>query len=187
MKFLVFIASTLFLVSAHAGLYGELNGFYNTDNFTTATSATYSKTYYALDIHSNLENKNRFYGGFHVDQVSFSEQSTPATTTTLTSLNMGPMLMWIMDHKKTYSLAVGYNVLAKGSYSVTGSQSAELSGSSLWGSLGIMPEIADNWFVGFRITYYNLTYTKSTTGSAATDVSYSRGLIFPTFGLAWRY
>jgi hypothetical protein len=187
MKFLVFIATSVFIFSAHAGLYGELNGLYNTDSFTTATTAAYSKTYYALDIHSNLENKNRFYGGFHVDQVTLTEQATAATTTTLTSLNMGPMLMWVMDHKKTFSLSAGYNVLANGTYTVTGSQSATLTGSGLWASLGVMPEISDNWFIGFRLTYYSLSYAKSTTGSAAADVSYSRTLIFPTFGLAWRY
>ncbi len=187
MRFFVFAIVSVVVAVAKAGVYAELNGFYSTDAFTTAKTANYSKTYYALDIYANLENKNQFYAGFHVDQVGATEEGAPGSTVTLTSLNMGPMAMWLMDRKKIFSLSAGYNLLANGSLSVTGSSAATLTGTSLWGSLGVMPEVAENWFVGFRLTYYSLAYSKSTVGSAASDVSYSRNLIYPTFALAWRY
>ncbi len=187
MKSCIFALVTFIATIANAGIYAELNGLYGSDTFTTTTNASYSKTYYALDIHANLENKARFYGGFHVDQVNFTEQPNSSTTTTMSSLNMGPMFMWVMDHKKTYSLAAGYNLLANGSLTTTGSNSTTLSGSGLWGSFGVMPEISDNLYIGFRLTYQSFTFNKATTGGATTDVSYARSLIFPTFALAWRY
>lgn len=190
MRFFSFLILGLFTVgalSARAGVYGELNGLFSTDVFTTATAATYSKTYYALDIYANLENKNRFYAGFHVDQVAATEEGTPGSQVTLTSLNMGPMAMWVIDRRKTFSLSAGYNFLANGSLTVTGSPAATLTGTSLWTSLGVMPEVAENLFVGFRLTYYSLSYAKSTVASATADVSYTRVMMFPTFGLAWRY
>jgi len=187
MKCLLLILLSLLSVAAHAGVYGEVNGYYSSDIFTTATTATNSKTYYSLDIHSNLENKSRFYAGFHVDQVNLIEENGAASSSTLTSLNMGPMAMWVIDHRKTFSLAAGYNLLANGTYTVTGSSAATLTGTSLWGSFGVMPEVTDNLYIGFRVTYYSLSYAKSTTGAAAADVAYTRNLIFPAFALAWRY
>jgi hypothetical protein len=132
MRIVVLVSFLLGSFAAHAGIYGELNGFFSTDTFATATTATYSKTFYALDIHSNLETKARFYAGFHVDQFAATEEAAPGSQATLTSLNMGPMGMWIMDHKKTFSLSAGYNVIATGSYTVTGSSAATLAGSGLW-------------------------------------------------------
>lgn len=187
MRFLIMTMISFWTLFAQAGVYAELNGLYSTDTFTRTTSSSNSKTYYALDIHANLENKERFYAGFHVDQISLIEDDGSGSQSTLTSLNMGPMFMWVMDRKKTFSLALGYNLLANGTFTVTGSTSATLTGSGMWGSFGVMPEVAENWYLGFRLTYYSLSYTKSTVGSAASDVSYSRTLIYPTFALAWRY
>lgn len=187
MKFFVGFILTICAMTAHAGMYAEVNGFFSTDTFVTGTNAAYSKTYYALDIHSNLEAKARFYAGFHVDQIATSEEFSAGSVATLTSLNMGPMAMWIMDHRKTFSVSAGYNVIANGVYTPAGGSATTLTGSGLWGTFGVTPEVAENVYVGVRLNYYSLTYIKATTGSSASDVSYSRAMIFPTFSFAWRY
>lgn len=173
-----------FSLTAHAGLYGEFDGTYFSDSFTTSTTATNSKTYYGLNIIANLDTKERFYGGFHVSQMSFSDTGT--TTTTMSSLDMGPMLTWVLSQKNTLSLELGVNVTASGQY-VHGSTTETITGMSYYTSLGVMPEFAENWYVGFRLYYYSLTYSKSVVTTTSSDVSYSRALIFPTFSIAWRH
>lgn len=167
-----------------AGLFGELSLFYGTDNFTTSSSVQNGKSHYALDLFANLENKYRFFGGFHVDQISVTD--TGAVSTTFTSLNMGPMLMWIIDRKQTFSLAAGYHILSKGSYN-DGSATQELTGTGLWASFGIMPEIDEHLFVGVKYNYASYNYTKSLVGSASSDIAYTRALVFPSLSLSWHY
>ncbi len=180
----VFLLISFVEFSAQAGLYGEFDGTYLSDTFTTSSSTASSRTYYGLNIIANLDSKERFYGGFHVSQMSFTDTTT--TTTTMSSLDMGPMLVWVLSPKNTLSLELGANVTASGQY-VHGSTTEALTGMSYYASLGVMPEISDNWYVGFRLYYYSMAYSKSVVLTTSTDVSYTRAFIFPTFSISWRH
>jgi len=177
----VFLLISFVEFSAQAGLYGEFDGTYLSDTFTTTTSTASSRTYYGLNIIANLDSKERFYGGFHVSQMSFSD-----TTTTMSSLDMGPMLVWVLSQKNTLSLELGVNVTASGQY-VHGSTTEALTGMSYYASMGVMPEIFEDWYVGFRLYYYSMAYSKSVVLTTSTDVSYTRAFIFPTFSISWRH
>lgn len=185
MRVVVLLILSLVTARTWAGLYGEFNGYFATDTFTTSSAAQYNKTFYALDLYANLENKHYLFAGFHVDQVAMTENNG-TTTLTLTSMNMGPMFLWLMDKRKIFSLALGYNLVAKGSYN-DGSSTAELVGTGLWSTLGAMPEIGENFYLGLKLNYYSLNYSRSIVGSASSDVAYTRTLVFPSVGFAWRY
>ncbi len=98
MKRLGFFLTFLMALQASAGLGGELNLFYNTDQFTAATNTSTSKMLYGLDVYANLETKRRYFAGFHVDQVSMQD-TIGNSTVTLSSTNMGPMFLWVIDRK----------------------------------------------------------------------------------------
>lgn len=184
MKYWGLVFTLLIASRAFGGLYGELNAFFNTDSFTTTTSNSNSKMFYALDIYANLESKHYLFAGFHVDQVNFQE-TVSSTQTSLTSLNMGPMFLWVMDRQKTYSLSLGYNLVAKGTYAI-GSSSEAVTGTGIFATLSAMPQLSENFYFGIKLNYYSLSYSQSTVGTTATPVSYSRSLIFPSIGLSWR-
>lgn len=184
MKSIGFLSILLVASRAYAGLFGELNLFYNTDTFATDTTSTSSKTFYALDIYANLESKHYLFAGFHVDQVNLQE-SPSGTQTSFSSQNMGPMFLWLIDKRKTYSFAAGYNLVAKGSYN-NGTQTETLAGTGIFATIAAMPEVAENFFIGIKLNYYSLSYPKSTVDTTTTDVSYSRTLIFPSISMAWR-
>lgn len=185
MRFLIFIS--VWFVSTHcvAGVFAEFNGYLATDSFTTTGSATTSRSFYALDIYANLEKKNRIFAGFHVDQISFSD-GDGTTTRTLTGMNMGPMFLVAINKDQTYTLSAGYLLKATGAYN-NGATSSDLTGTGMFAVLSMMPEFAENWFGGLKLNYYSLSYTKSSVGTTAEDVSYTRTLMFPSIGLAWRY
>jgi hypothetical protein len=182
-----FFLSSLFLLLtqvALAGLHGEVNTFYATDSFKAETSSSESKTYYSFDIYANLNSKGTYFAGFHLDQVALQETAA-SSTARLTSLNMGPMVMWLMDRKKEYGLSLGYNIVANGAYT-TSSASTTLSGTGLFVSFSAMPEISENFYVGLKLNYYSLSFSRSIDGSTVSPVSFTRTLIFPSLSLAWR-
>lgn len=178
---------TIFIVSkASAGVFGELNLFYNTDSFKTATTSSSGKTFFALDVYANLETKHRYFAGFHVDSISLTD-TTATGTETFSSQNMGPMFLWVMDKRKIYSLALGYNLVAKASYNAgTGGEAEALTGTGIFATVAAMPEVSENFFVGLKLNYHSLSFSKSTVSTTATDVSYNRTLIFPSISVAWR-
>ena len=170
---------------AQAGLYGAVDGLYLSDTFTAGTSSSSSRTYFGLDIIAGIDNKSKFYAGFHVHQ--FGAQDTAASTTTnLTSLDMGPFLRWVIDRKKTFAVSLGYNILAKGTYKTAGVNST-LDGTSILASFEITPEISENLFAGVKFNYLDMSYVKSTVGSVASTVSFNRNMIFPSLTLSWRH
>ncbi|MEZ0391854.1 MAG: hypothetical protein ACAH59_06545 [Pseudobdellovibrionaceae bacterium] len=185
MRVLIFFSSFIFALPVFAGLYGEFNGFYMTDTFVQDTTSQNSKTFYALDVYANLENKHFLFGGFHVDQVNLQENDG-TTTKTLTSLNMGPMLLWVIGKSKIFSWSVGYNLVANGTYN-DGTSEKTLTGTGVHSTISAMPEIAENFYLGLKLNYYSLNYNKSVVDNSSSDVTYSRTLIFPSFGMAWRY
>lgn len=180
-------ASLLFVLltgpNAFAGLYGEVGGFFSSDTFTTSSDSTDARTYFSLDLIASLDNKQRFYAGFHVHQLSINTETEEKSE--YSTLDMGPMLMWVIDQKKNFSLTVGYNVTAQATLN-NGDATSDLTGTSLMASVGIMPEVADDLYLGVRINYYNATYSRETIDGATEDVSYSRSIIFPTFVISWR-
>lgn len=146
--------------------------------------ATTTKMFYSADFFANLNSDASLYAGFHVHQLSTTSDVTGANDNTFSTLDMGPMFMWVMDHKRTYSFTAAYNILAKATNETT--TSADWTGSSYLVSFGVTPELFDGWYVGFKLNYYSATYTEQKIGSAVTDVSNTRTMIFPTFVISYR-
>ena len=170
----------------YAALSIELDGFLSTDNFKNSETTADSKSVYSLDFLANLDNKKQFYAGFHVGQVAVTETLASTTTTTFSSLDMGPFIAYMFDQKGSFSLSLGYNVKSTGTYN-DGTNLAAGSGTSVLASFGVMPAFGENFYLGFKLNYYAATYTKEVVTTTASDISYTRTLVYPTFGLAWRY
>ena len=184
MRILLSILTFCVASVAQAGLYGTVDALYTTDAFTTTTNADHSRTYIALDLIANIDNNYKYYAGFHVHQYAFTD-TMGTTKSSLSSLDMGPFLKWVIDRKRTFALSLGYNILATGSYN-NGSQNAELSGTSILASFDITPEVSENLYIGVKFNYLAMSYAKSVVGSASSDVSYSRTVIFPSLSISWR-
>lgn len=182
--FIFSVSTLLFSSQSFAGVWGELNGFYNSDSFLADEDATFTQTYYNLDVFANLDNNYTFYAGFHVHQLATTSDVTGATDNSFSTLDMGPMLMYVIDQKRIFTMTANFNVIAKATND--GSQTANWSGTSMLLSLGVTPEIKDGWYAGFRLNYYSASYSDQTVGSAASTVSHSRTMIFPTFVLSYR-
>ncbi len=188
-KTALFISSCLlFGFRASAGISVGLSGLYISDEFTTATTASNSKTLINGNLLFSIDNKERFYTGFHAHQMTFEETSVSGSTTTknsLTSLDMGPYVLAYIDRKKIFSLGLGYNLLVNGTYT-HGTVNETLTGTSLMGSLSASPEIGKELYLGFDLNYIKVDYVKSTVSSTTSDVSYSRTFILPTISILWR-
>lgn len=187
LSFYFLLLFSLFGINAESAVFAEANGLYLTDTFKNSSDASYSKSFYMLDVFANLENKKKWYAGLHVDQINFSENPTTSTSYTLTSTNLGIMFLYLLDKDGTFSVSAGYSLVANGTYQATGASELKLSGSNYWVTLGVMPQVAENLYMGLRWAYYVVSYNKSTVGSTATDVSYSRTLMMPLLGISWRY
>lgn len=178
---LILVSSSL----AEAAMGFELTGFYGTDSFTNSPSeSTLARHYFMGGLLAPLDSKSRFYMGFQ--GVSLSHKTTDGSTTnTYTSMDLGPYFLWAMDEKGTYTLSLGYNVSSEAKFN-DGSSNKEWSGTSLFAGIGFMPEVKDDFYMGFKILYYAATYSKQRESGVSTDVSIKRNWIIPTFSFVWR-
>lgn len=171
-------------LTAKAGLYAGTDFFYLSDNFDSSTDTNFNTTYFGFDLIANIDSKGFYYVGFHGHQYANTHlQGT--TTISLTTLDMGPFIKWVIGRQKMFALSLGYNLIATGTQ-VTGTTSAQLDGTSILASFDITPPISETWYIGVRLNYYILNYTRSTIGSSVTNVSYNKNVMFPTFTIAWR-
>lgn len=181
----VFLSILLLVESTWANIVTDLSGYYESDSFTTATTAEYSKTYYSLDVLFNVDKDTNIFSGFHAHQISLSEKPSAAVAaTTLSSTDLGAVLLYYFNKKRNFFISAGYNISVNGKYS-TGSANSDLTGSSIDASLGYVIDFSDNISLGLKWSYINVSYTKSIVSNVTSDVSYSRVLVFPALTFVW--
>lgn len=184
-RFFLFVFVSLVTIQSFARLSLMSSVFYAAESSTTATTTSAGRQYYSFDGFANFDSKGQFLGGFHVHQISMTDTAT--STTTYSSLDMGPSIMWVPDKKGNFSVYAAYNVSAKGSYQAGGATTtSEWTGTSILGSIGVQPEVGKSIRVGVLLNYYSASYSREIVSESATTVSYSRSWIFPSLVVSWR-
>ncbi len=159
-----------------------LQAFNYSDNFTTATAATKSETFWQTHLLFTPGTAKRVFLGWSLSGLSTSDATS--STETFSTSDMGPKVLFVLDKNQTWTLGIAYNLVATASYS-SGSTSEKWKGTSLHADLSVMPEISEGLYAGFKLNYYSMTYTQATVGTTTSDVSYSRSQIFPTLAIRW--
>ncbi len=178
----------LFLLFSNIGFayYGlDLNTFYFSDSFNNGTTNAANKMIWSAALLLDTSKSKRLYVGWNI--VSASATDSGSTTTTFSSTDMGPKILWVPSKNGNLTVEASYNLIVKGAYSSGGAATAsQWSGSSIYASLGYLPEISESLYAGVKLNYYSVAYSKEIVSTTITDVSYSRRWIFPSICLQWR-
>lgn len=164
------------------------NVFYFTDNFTygTAPASQYKRIMYDVSAGMPITKKGRWILGWNYASYSFTESA--ATETSLKVTDMGPKLTYYFNKGRTWEAALTYNLITKGAYTPGGGAETELRGTSLKFEAGYLPQMWENVFMGAKINYYKASFKEEITNQTAlAQVTHSRGVIYPTFAVTFRW
>lgn len=183
----VFWVFLMFTYQSKAGVLLQLDYITGSQGLTSVsgTSAS-SSSYYNFDIAFDANSKKNIFLGWGVMSASTSENVAGAGAETFVSQDMGPYVRWEFGKGKMQSLALVYGIIGKANYGM-GATSEAWTGTSYLIQYALEPEINENWNVGVSLNMYTGSFTKKVVSGVTSDVSYSKTMLFPMFGFAYRY
>ena len=179
------ILIVIFLASSHAkAALLDLNLFYISDSLTTATTASYGKTFYALCAALNIDHKGSYLVGWNYATYSSSE-AVGSATTTYTSTQMGPKFLVFLNKDHNWLLGLAYNILTSAN-DQAGSAPAEIwRGTAYSADFGYHQMVSESLMLGLRLNYSTSSYSEKLIGTAYSTISYSRTFIYPSMAISF--
>jgi hypothetical protein len=167
----------------HAAIY-ELNMFYASQALTISSAESGSKMFIDGCALIDVSKKPLVSVGWNYGMMSTSDSTT--STTTLSTSDMGPRVVWVFDRQGAWSLGLTYNLIATASYS-GGSGTDTWRGTTLKADIGWSPQLSEDTYLGIRLNYYSANYTEELAGGTSySQVSYARSFIYPSVFLSYR-
>lgn len=171
---------------AQAEYVADLNIFYFNDSLVEEDTSSQARTFWATSIVFGVGKSKSFLAGWNINSVTANDSATEDDK--FSSLDMGPKFTWLFKKDKTMSASVAYNLSSKASYTNGSAEEAKWSGTSILADIAFMPALTESLNIGIKLNYYKSTATQSVVGSTTySEVSYSRGWIFPTVHLTFFY
>lgn len=180
MKRVLLGALLLISLRAQAGLMLDVQGTYLMNDWSATDAASSTRYYFSGAVLFDFSKE--IWGGWSVASLSTSE-TIDAEEISFSAMDMGPSFKWQFCKRRVCSLSFTYNIQSKATHQSAGGVSEELDGTSYLVSLGVTPEIKENFWVGVNVNYYSATYTKKTVTSTTTDINYTKTWLFPTFSI----
>ncbi|MFN7453343.1 MAG: hypothetical protein ACK5RO_01655 [Pseudobdellovibrionaceae bacterium] len=179
----IFILIGFFPTCVFADLSAEVGGYYYQSSFNPDEAQSESQTFFHLDLLAGLDSKSRWYGGFHFHQNS--KVIDAETDSNYSATEMGPVVFWMLDSKKRFSLFAGYNLKSDAQYT-SGGITADWQGSGFFGGFSLNLELKGAWSLGVRGTWNSVTYDQETISGTAENVTRTRSEFLPSLVLIWR-
>lgn len=173
-----YVSVFLFSHGAPAGYSLAMYGTQLTDQFSETPSSYESKNYLGFALQISLNDKNKIYFGWNYATVG-SDSKHNSVDESYISTDTGPMMSLFFGPGNHMTISAGYNVIAKASYTKTGSTQADYSGTSYWAAAGAELELFKNLNLGGRLLYYNSTFDEKKVGTTTSSSSASRNLLLP--------
>lgn len=179
----IIAVSLIFLASAPALAFIELNTFYYTDDLQTATNSKASNMFIEASIGFAIDKKMAYLVGWNYSMMNVTETST--TTTKYASTQMGPRFVWRIGKSQNWSLGLGYYLLTDATYDGSGTE-VKWEGTTMKVDFGYSFEVATDVQLGLRGNYAASSYNEQLVGSATySTISYKRTHMYPSLYLIW--
>lgn len=181
-KLIIVIAIFLSSQASVAAYLTEFNLFYFDDALTAATESKDNRMLWAASLGINVTKNKSVYVGWNINSVSATNETT--VTAKYATTDMGPKVTWFFTKNHHYSVSAAYNIQAKGTYDDGTGNEQKWTGTSILADFAFTPEISEGIYIGIKLNYYKSSYTQSVDSSDAyTEVSYGRGVIYPTVSI----
>lgn len=158
---------------------------YSADSLHKTTDSTNTNTFYNTDLLFNLDNRRRFNVGWSVFGISqTSAQAT--TTTTYSSMDMGPAIRWNIDRGGIFSTTFAYGYLARATYAATGATDEKWEGTSYFAQMAAQIPMGEKFYIGVSLNYYGASYSTKTVSNVESSTDSTKTWIFPMFSMTWK-
>lgn len=182
---LILLVATFWLSSAaRADFKIDLNTGFNSYSdganefeFTDMTNHIY--------IGASVGSKDQLYIGQNI--TIYSNEFKTATTTDVSTLELGPRFTYYFSQDKTVFVTFAWNPYAKGTRTTLAGVSEDISGSSLLGGIGYELKLSRNFFLGASLMYHSLSVSKAEVNNASREVSESYTSMTPMITLGLRF
>jgi hypothetical protein len=174
----------LYINSANAAfLFDSMTGFSSSSDSKTSTNLSDLTNH--IFIGASIGAKQRAYIGQNITIVS--HQMKAAGTDKISTLELGPKLMYFFDEENIFYGSFGWNPYVKGTRSISGSTS-EIMGYSLLASLGAELKINRTFHIGGSINYHQLKTSKSiSSANVSTTESETYSSLMPMINVSLRF
>lgn len=187
MRRLIIILLSAVAFQSKAGILLQLDYITGNEGMTSVSGTSAStSSYYNFNIAFDATSKKNLFLGWGVMSASTSQQVAGATAETFSSSDMGPSLRWEFGGGKNQALTLVYGIIGKGTYGLGGTTEA-WTGTTYLIQYAVEPEINEMWRLGFSLNMYSGSFNKKVVSSVATDISYAKTMLFPMFGLIYRF
>lgn len=180
--FRLFSMTAFYLIlssKAFAG-YLELNTFYFTDNTKVDQTNTLGRIFLEFSFGFAADKRGDYLIGWNYGSYATTD-SIAGTTGTYASTQMGPRFLFMLDRAKAWTLGFAYNLVSTATYN-PGTE------ATTWKGTGLKLDVGHNWQVtetvklGIRLNYSSSSFSEEITGGTAlSQVSYNKTLIYPSF------
>jgi hypothetical protein len=164
----------------------DLNLFYDSDSSSIASTDAASKSMiYDIAPMIVLDDETTYVVGWNFG--SYKLTSTDALTDVSYSLTeMGLRFGYFFDADSAWSIYLVYNLIATATYNDGTEQ--EWRGTTYKVEIGYTPRILRKLHGGFKLNYHVASFDEQFVGgSAFTEISNARTLIYPSFHLTYRF
>lgn len=185
----IFLLFIFIAAQAHGSFYMDYKLNYQTEtDGGDAGAFTYNRMMNALFLAASLDRDRQFFIGqnFLFWNKTYQQGEDSSDEFTLNLLELGPRLHYYFTQERTWYVSVTYNFYAKGTSAVA-SEEADVSGTSLMGSLGYHYELTRSIGIGGSLNYHSATLTERKVDSTANEVSETFTSIVPMLEIAFRF
>ncbi|MFZ3228661.1 MAG: hypothetical protein WA160_00525 [Pseudobdellovibrio sp.] len=143
--------------------------------------------FYDLSIYGKVFQRTKIYFGFEYVFISSSNPLTVYTSAVLTSSNPMVGIKYVAGKNDLIAMSLAGSPLTAATYSVTGLNSEEWSGTAVMAKISLQPELSNSVRANMSIAYFSANYsTRTSVASSSSNVSsFSRNLLVPALGLSY--
>lgn len=181
---LLTLSTFYFLPNAHGSFMVSMNSGYHS-NSDGKNNYSFKDMTHHFFLGAGLGSKDQLFLGQNITSLS-TEYKTSATTK-ISTLELGPRLIYYFNADKNILLTLAWNPYAKGERTTLAGATQDISGSSLMAGLGLELKMSQSFYLGASLMYHSLSVSKYEVNKVSTEVSESYTSITPMMNLCFRF
>ena len=170
--------------SLSQAFFTDADVFYISDSLSAASDTSISRSFLDFSFGMDLTRSGDIVIGWSITSLSTTDSTS--TEVTYSTFDMGPKIGYYINKSRSWSAFLTYNLQATATYN-SGSTESKWRGTSIKFETAYAPEISEGFYAGIKFNYYSASLVEQFDASDNySEVSYSRGIMWPSIYLSYR-
>jgi hypothetical protein len=171
--------------TSRADAFIEIGAFYFSEAASTGSSTSLNRTFLDGTVGFRIDKAGQYLVGWGV--ASHSQSDSSGSSTSYSSLQMGPRFLWMITRSKIWSLGFAYYIVTKATYNAgAGTGTETWKGVAYHFDAGYNLPITDNFLASLRLNYSLASYNEKLIGSTTySTIGYSKSFIYPSIAAVY--